>query len=354
MSKFSLVVILGVLMILGGLSLIATPLITFVSAGYFIIFLFFVWGIYGIFRGISEKRYNKDFFFSILSLIMGIIGLAVPDAAALANNLVLLQLAAGWFIVHGVLSIIDAVTDKESNSAGLKILGIIFGVLEVIIGIYSFAHPGNFAVYLGFLIGLYFVETGVSKIATGAVTCKGGNSMTILFTDMGILSIIAGFSMLATPLLTFISLGHCIIMLFFINGVLGVVRGFIERNYGRAFWFSILSLILGIIGLTVPGMAAVNNSILLYLAAGWFILHAVLTVITAVQNKEETGTGFMIFGIILGVLEFIMGIYSIAHPAVLALSVGLLAGFYFVESGVHQIFLGSAYAKAVAAVRKMV
>ena len=70
MSKFSLVVILGVLMILGGLSLMATPLITFVSAGYFIIFLFFVWGIYGIFRGISEKRYNKDFFFSILSLIL--------------------------------------------------------------------------------------------------------------------------------------------------------------------------------------------------------------------------------------------------------------------------------------------
>ena len=353
MSKFSLVVILGVLMILGGLSLMATPLITFVSAGYFIIFLFFVWGIYGIFRGISEKRYDGNFFFSILSLIMGIIGLAVPDAAALANNLVLLQLAAGWFIVHGVLSVIDAVTDKE-NSTGLKILGMIFGVLEVIIGIYSFAHPGNFAVYLGFLIGIYFVETGVSKIATGAVTCKGGNNMTILFTVMGILSIIAGFSMLATPLLTFISLGHCIIMLFFINGVLGVVRGFIEKNYGRAFWFSILSLILGIIGLTVPGMAAVNNSILLYLAAGWFILHAVLTVIAAIQSKEETGTGFMIFGIILGVLEFIMGIYSIAHPAVLALSVGLLAGFYFVESGVHQIFLGSAYAKAVAAVRKMV
>ena len=353
MSKFSLVVILGVLMILGGLSLMSTPLITFVGAGYFIILLFFVWGIYGIFRGISDKRYNKDFFFSILSLVLGIVGLAVPGAAALANNLLLLQLAAGWFIVHGVLSVIDAVTDKE-NSAGLKILGIIFGALEVIIGIYSFAHPGNLAVYLGFLIGLYFVETGVSKIATGAVTCKGGNNMTILFTVMGILSIIAGFSMLATPLLTFISLGHCIVMLFFINGVLGVVRGFIEKNYGKGFFLSILSLILGIIGFTVPGMADLNNFILLYLAAGWFLLHGVLAILDAIRNREETGTGFMIIGVILGVLELIMAVYSIAHPALLAIQLGLLAGFYFIETGVHQIFLGSAYAKAVAEARSMV
>lgn len=353
MSKFSLVVILGVLMILGGLSLMATPLITFVSAGYFIIFLFFVWGIYGIFRGISDKRYNKDFFFSILSLILGIVGLAVPGAAALANNLLLLQLAAGWFIVHGVLSVIDAVTDKE-NSAGLKILGIIFGVLEVIIGIYSFAHPGNLAVYLGFLIGLYFVETGVSRIVTGSVTCKGGNNMTILYTVMGILTIIAGLSMLATPLLTFISIGHCIIMLFFINGVLGVVRGFIEKNYGKGFFLSILSLILGIIGFTVPGMADLNNFILLYLAAGWFLLHGVLAILDAIRNREETGTGFMIIGIILGVLELIMAVYSIAHPALLAIQLGLLAGFYFIETGVHQIFLGSAYAKAVAEARSMV
>jgi len=49
-----------------------------------------------------------------------------------------------------------------------------------------------------------------------------------------------------------------------------------------------------------------------------------------------------VLGIILGVLEIIMGIYSAAHPAVLALSLGMLVGFYFIESGINMIVIGCA------------
>ena len=355
MSAFTMIVILGVLMILGGFSLMATPLITFMNAGYFIIILFFVWGLFGVIRGIAEKRYNKEFFFSILSLILGVVGLAVPDVAAMSNNLMLLYLAAGWFIIHGVLTIVSAVGDRKKGvGAGIMILGIILGVLELILGVYSLVHPGNLAGYLGLLIGFYFVESGVNTIIVGSVTCKGGNSMTVLFTVIGILTIIGGFSMLATPLLNFISAGYCIIMLFFIHGVMGIVRGLIEKNFGRGFFLAILSLILGIIGFTVPGIAELNNTVLLYMAAGWFLLHGVLAIINAVQSRKEAGTGFMVIGIILGVLEVLMGIYSIAHPAVLAITLGLLTAFYFIESGFNMIFIGSAYSRAVAAVRRMV
>ena len=354
MASFTSVVILGILMILVGISLTATPLITFMGAGYYIIFLFFICGIYGVIRGISEKRYNKDFFFAILSLILGIVGFAVPGAADM-NNFVLLYMAAGWFIVHGALSIVNAIADRKKNDgAGIMVLEIILGVLEIILGVYSIAHPGMLAVSLGFLIGFYFIESGISTIVIGKATCKGGNSMTILFTVIGILTIIGGFAMLATPLLTFMSAGYCIIMLFFIHGVLGVVRGFIEKRFGQGFFFAILSLILGIIGLTVPGIAELNNFILLYMAGGWFVLHGVLTIVNAVRSKQETGTGLMVVGIILGVLELIMAIYSVAHPALLALSLGLLTGFYFIESGVDQIFIGSMYARAVAAARRAV
>jgi NADH dehydrogenase/NADH:ubiquinone oxidoreductase subunit G len=53
-----------------------------------------------------------------------------------------------------------------------------------------------------------------------------------------------------------------------------------------------------------------------------------------------------------GVLELILAIYSIAHPAVLVIQLGLLVAFYFIESGLHMIFVGSAYAKAVALGRR--
>ena len=354
MSGFTAIVILGVLMILGGLALMATPLITFIGSGYFIIFLFFVLGIYGVIKGISDKRYNRDFFLAILSLILGVIGLAVPGAAAM-NNFVLLYMAAGWFMLHGVMTIIDAFDHrKNGEGAGGVVLGIILGALELIVGIYSIAHPGVLAVSLGFLSGFYFVESGISKIVDGAARDEGGNMLTVLYTVMGIMTIFGGFTMLGTPLLTFVSAGYCVIMLFFLNGVMGIVRGFVEKRYEKGFFLAILSLILGIIGLTVPGVAELNNSILLYMAAGWFLLHGVLAIISAIQSREEAGTGLMVLGIILGVLEIILGIYSIAHPTMLAISMGLLTGFYFIESGANQIFIGSEYARAVAAARRAV
>jgi uncharacterized membrane protein HdeD (DUF308 family) len=347
MTAFTLIVIMGTLMILGGISMLATPLLNFISAGYLIIILFFVWGIFGIVRGISEKCFDKKFFFAILSLILGIVGLFVPGAA-LMNNFVILYLAAGWFIVHGVLSIIDAIAaKKDGGDTGTMILGIVLGILEIIMGIYSFAHPAILAVSLGLLIGFYFIESGVNAIIIGKATCQGGNSTTILFTVMGILTIIGGISMLATPLLTYLGVGPCIIMLFFINGIVGIVHGIFEKRFDKHFFLAILSLILGIIGVTVPGIAAMNNSILLYMAAGWFILHGVLTIINSIASRSEGG--IKILNIVLGVLEIILGVYSIAHPAVMAVSLGILISFYFIESGINMILIGSGYSMALAA-----
>ena len=351
MTAFTMIVILGVLMIVGGISLMATPLLTFVGAGYFIIILFFISGIFGIARAISEKRYDKDFFLSILSLILGIIGFVVPGAAAM-NNSVMLYMAAGWFIIHGVFSIINTFADRHLDGL-MKVVSVILGVLEIVMGIYSIFHPAVMAISLGFLIGMYYIETGVNTIVIGSLVCEGGNNVTVLFTVMGLLTLFGGVSMLFTPLLTFLGTGGAIIMLFFIHGVAGIVRGISDRSYDRDFLLSILSLILGIIGLVVPGAAAMNNSILLYLAACWFIVRGVLSIIAALKGRKEgDSTGIMILRIVLGALEIIMGIYSLAHPAVLAISLGILISFYFIESGVSMIFLGSEYSRAVAYSRR--
>ncbi len=146
----------------------ASPLMTFMSAGYFIIVLFFLAGIIGIVRAVQEKRYDKEFVFAILSLIMGIAGFAIPGAAIM-NNYILLYMAAAWLSIHGILSIISAVGNKNES----------------------------------------------------------------------------GISMIATPLATFFSIGYAIVLLFFVNGVLGIVRAVNEKCYDRKFFFAILSMILG-------------------------------------------------------------------------------------------------------------
>ncbi len=47
------------------------------------------------------------------------------------------------------------------------VLCIVLGVLELIIGIYSFVHPAMMAVALGLLIGIYFIESGINVIIVG-------------------------------------------------------------------------------------------------------------------------------------------------------------------------------------------
>ena len=144
-----------------------------------------------------------------------------------------------------------------------------------------------------------------------------------------------------------IGAGYLIIILFFIWGIFGIVRGITEKCYDKKFFFAILSLILGLIGVTVPGIVAMNNSILLYMAAGWFILHGVFTIFSAIASRESGG--IKILGIVMGVLSIILGVYSIAHPAIMAVSLGVLISFYFIESGINMILIGSAYSMALAA-----
>ena len=161
MSIYTLIVIIGTLMIIGGISLAATPLMTFVTAGYFIIILFFVAGIIGIIQAVHEKRYDRSFIFSILSLVLGMAGLVTPGAATM-NNFTLLYMAATWLFVHGVMTIISSVGEKDKGDTFLKIIGVILSVI----------YPMMLAFSLGNLVGFYFIESGANMIFAGSNISK--------------------------------------------------------------------------------------------------------------------------------------------------------------------------------------
>ena len=170
--------------------------------------------------------------------------------------------------------------------------------------------------------------------------------MTVFSIVMGILMILFGIGLMATPLITFMSTGYYIIILFFVSGLTGIIRGIVRKEFGVDFVFAIISLLLGIAGLAIPGVAIMNNFIVLDMAAFWFVFRGVLSVIAAIRSRKlGAGTGLVVLGIILGVLEVIMGVYSFAHPMVLAITLGLLTGLYFIESGINMICMGAVLSK---------
>ncbi len=161
-----LFIILGILMMAFGFSCIFTPLLTYMSAGYCVIILVTVYGILGIIRAIRYKRFGIGFVFSILSVLLGIAMLVFPRSLIFAESMVLI-LTAIWFVMMGIVSIINAVSFTRKTGSKIWILQLIFGILAVLIGCYSFFHPMLLAVSIGMLIGISFIETGFSLIFGG-------------------------------------------------------------------------------------------------------------------------------------------------------------------------------------------
>ena len=164
-----LFIILGVLMIIGGITFMATPLVTFLNVGYFIAVMALVYGITGIIDAISSKKFGLMFVFDILSVLFGIIVLCFPQLILVVDG-VNLVMAAIWFILMGIVSIINAVTVTKAAGSGLWILQLILGILAILVGISSFSQPLVFAISLGIIIGIYFIEAGVTMIAVGAAS----------------------------------------------------------------------------------------------------------------------------------------------------------------------------------------
>ena len=172
MKMTILSIIFGVIMIIGGCCLMFTPLATFLSTGYYILILFCVCGFFGIIRAIVQKRIGLNLVFSLVSLILGILGFVFPQVVRL-NEIMIIYCAATWFIIRGVISIVSGVNaPKELVGMGSKIFSVIFGIIEIALGGYSFAHPVVLAITIGYLIGFYFIESGINTMVLGSLASR--------------------------------------------------------------------------------------------------------------------------------------------------------------------------------------
>jgi len=161
-----LCIILGILLIMGGFSCIFTPLLTFMNVGYFVTIMIAVFGIVGIVKSISQKRFGVNFVFSILSVLLGIVMISFPQFLLFAESVMLITTAV-WFVIMGIVTSFNAVSATKATGSKIWIPHLIFGILAVLIGGYSFFHPMLMAVSLGVLIGVFFIETGFTVMFSG-------------------------------------------------------------------------------------------------------------------------------------------------------------------------------------------
>ena len=159
--------------------------------------------------------------------------------------------------------------------------------------------------------------------------------MMILSIILGIMMIIAGSCCFFTPLSTFLSTGYFMSVMFLFYGIAGLVRSFKKKADVLEVVVSVLAIVVGLISLFLPGTTLVFDAIMIYMTAAWFLVMGIVSIVVAFKVRKIEKYWFV--GLISGILGVIVGIYSFLHPQMLALSSGMLIGFYFIETGINLI-----------------
>lgn len=153
-------VFLGVIAILLGLIIIIFPLISvFTLSILFGLGIIFI-GIWLLFQ--SYKNWGKNLAASIASLILVFFALAlgivfIADVAALSFITFLALYIVGFFLI--LTGLTSLFSEKGVKAKGIGILGVIFGLLFMIIGIYV----GN-PLFLAIILGLFLIIAGIMEI----------------------------------------------------------------------------------------------------------------------------------------------------------------------------------------------
>lgn len=165
-------------MLLRELFAIVFGIITIVWPGLTLLGLIWLFGAYAIgdgaveiWSGITNRgrhdRWWVEILIGLAGIVAGILVISWPGLSTLA----LMYLIAAWMVVMGVFQVIYAVRVRKEISNEVWI--ILSGVLSVALGLFFFAFPGDGAISLVWLIGIYAVFFGALLVLFSFRARKG-------------------------------------------------------------------------------------------------------------------------------------------------------------------------------------
>lgn len=152
-----LLLIRGILAVLFGLMAFAWPALTLVTLVLLYGAYAFVDGLTAIWLAVSSRAWGL-LLFGILGVIVGIYTFFYPGSAAL----VLLYLIAAWALVRGIFEIVTAVQLRKEISYEWAL--IVSGLISIIFGIVLAANPRGGALAMVVVIGAFAFMFGVMMI----------------------------------------------------------------------------------------------------------------------------------------------------------------------------------------------
>lgn len=124
----------------------------------------------------------------IIALLGGILALFNPLAATLTAVML-----TGWILVFvGVIEIIGVFS---ATGWGARLLALVLGVLTVLLGLYILGNPIISAVILTWIVGIFFLATGATKVVLSFGMRGTGYFWVVMLS--GIVSVVLGVMVLS-------------------------------------------------------------------------------------------------------------------------------------------------------------
>lgn len=155
---------LGIIAIIVSLLVLTFPGLTTVSLVYFISILFFIVGIEKIITGIFFKSKSRlaSIGLGILVLILSGLALAFPVEA----TAILILVVAFALLFDGISRITHGAGEKSESKVD-RFFSIGVGILSIAIAIFIMVSPAFGFAFVGFLIGIAILITGIQILVAG-------------------------------------------------------------------------------------------------------------------------------------------------------------------------------------------
>ena len=164
--------------------------------------------------------------------------------------------------------------------------------------------------------------------------------MIVLSIICGIILVVAGFTCIFSPLGTFLASGYLVAILLLIYGIVGIVNVVKKKVHPAMLIVYILGIIVGIVSIFRPGAPLVIDAVMVYVFAAWFVVQGIISIYVSIVSRHDN-RGW-VFGLIIGIIGVLLGIFSFFNPMISAVAIGLLIGIYLIEAGISLMVFSTA------------
>jgi uncharacterized membrane protein HdeD (DUF308 family) len=116
------------------------------------------------------------------------------------------------------------------------------GVVLAVLGVVALGNLWSATVVTTFLIGVVLIVAGIAQISFGIMAREAGGLMRVVTGAIGVLSIVVGFDIAADPKGAVVAVALAIAILLLFNGIMRIISALMNR---QGMW--ILGVIVGVI-----------------------------------------------------------------------------------------------------------